>query len=194
MNSMPILIEKTAISDLYIITNHIFKDERGCIIKYFEKELYKENGLPTEFYESIEMISKKGVLRGLHFQTNPSQGRLIHVVAGTIFNVAIDLRTGSDTFGKYECIYLDRDKSIFIPEDFANGYLTIEENTIVTCQFTNRCVAENSIGIIWNDSGLNIPWPLENLDGQLTISEKDKVLQSFNQYRESVPTSVYIKA
>ena len=183
---MPILIEKTSIPDLYIITNHQFRDNRGYVIKYFEKDLYKEMGLATEFNESIEMMSKRGVLRGLHYQKNPLQGRLIQVTTGSIFNVAVDLRLDSATFGKYEGFYLDKEKAIFVPEDFANGYLVMVDETIVTCHFSGKSVTENSNGIIWNDSELNIPWPLDKLNVPIIISEKDKMLQTFSQYRESI--------
>jgi dTDP-4-dehydrorhamnose 3,5-epimerase len=183
---MPILIEKTTISDLFIISNYQYKDDRGYLIKYFERDLYKEMGMATEFFESTDSMSNKGSLRGLVYQINPSQGRLIHVITGSIFNVALDLRPNSATFGKYECFYLSKDKTIFIPENFANGYLTLEDETIVNCQYTSKHIPENSNGIIWNDSELKIPWPLDSLDVPLIISEKDKKLQSFNLYKKNI--------
>jgi len=181
-----ISIEKTSISGLSIILNQQYKDGRGYLIKYFERDIYKKMGLPTEFCEITNTMSIKGALRGLAYQSKPPQGRLIHVVTGSIFDTALDLRTNSITFGKYECFYLDNHKTIYIPEGFANGYLAMEDKTIVICQYTSEHITENSGGIVWNDPKLNIPWPLENLDVPLTITEKDKILQSFNQYKQSM--------
>ena len=183
---MPILFSETSISGLLIISAHQASDERGYLTKYFERDIFIEKGLIAEFYESVEIMSTKGTLRGLHYQTNPLQARLIHVITGSTFNAALDLRTASATFGKHECCYLSRDKAIFVPENFANGFLTMEDNTIIACHYLDKFVTENNNGILWNDPDLNIPWPVEKLRTTLKISEKDKTLQSFKQYKEFI--------
>jgi dTDP-4-dehydrorhamnose 3,5-epimerase len=181
---MPILIKETSIPDLLIILTHQVNDERGYLTKYYDKNIFKEKGVTVDFIESTQIMSKKGVLRGLHYQKNPSQARLIHVNTGSIFNAALDLRPSSDTFGKYETFYLSREKAIFVPEGFANGFLAIDNDTIITCHFTNKFVAENNNGIIWNDLELQISWPFEKMNVPLIISEKDKTLQPFNQFKK----------
>ena len=182
---MPLLFNEMSISGLFLITAHHAGDERGYLTKYYDKEIFKENGIEAEFCEIAEIMSQKGTLRGLHYQNSPSQARLIHVISGSIFNAAVDLRPASASFGKGECCYLSRDKAIFVPEDFANGFLAMEDNTIITCHYSNKYTAQNCGGIIWNDSHLNIPWPLDKLNCQITISEKDMILQTFKQYSEN---------
>jgi dTDP-4-dehydrorhamnose 3,5-epimerase len=179
---------ETSISDLTIILPHQFRDERGCYTKYFEKNEYKKRGLPTDYSESSEIVSCKGTLRGLHYQNVPSQGKLIHVVIGSIFDVAVDLRKDSATFGKYECFVLrgNENKAVFIPENFAHGFLVLEDNTIFSYQSTGPYMPENNNGIIWNDDELGINWPLDELDSPLIVSEKDRKLQTFADYRLSV--------
>jgi dTDP-4-dehydrorhamnose 3,5-epimerase len=178
---------ETTISDLMIIMPHQFSDERGFYIKYFEKEEYDRIGLPIEFSESSEIISHKGVLRGLHYQNTPSQGKLIHVVAGSIFDVAVDLRKNSETFGKYECFLLKGNdkKAVYIPENFAHGFLALENGTAFSYQCTGKYVPENCDGIMWNDETINIRWPLEKVD-KIILSEKDQKLQTFAQYRKTI--------
>jgi dTDP-4-dehydrorhamnose 3,5-epimerase len=179
---------ETSISDLTIIMPHQFQDERGYYVKYFEKDEYERKGLPTNFSESSEIISCKGTLRGLHYQNNPSQGKLIHVVTGSIFDVSLDLRRNSATFGKYECFILrgNENKAIYIPENFAHGFLVLEDDTIFSYQCTGKYVPENCGGIIWNDKILNIHWPEEKVDLPLIISNRDKSLQTFSQYRKTI--------
>jgi dTDP-4-dehydrorhamnose 3,5-epimerase len=107
---------ETSISDLMIIISHQFRDERGSYTKYFEKDEYKKKGVPIDFSESSEIVSYKGTLQGLHYQNNPSQGKLIHVVTGSLFDVSVDLRKDSSTFGKYEYFILrgNENKAIYM--------------------------------------------------------------------------------
>jgi dTDP-4-dehydrorhamnose 3,5-epimerase len=179
---MPIIFKETAISGLFIISAHQVADDRGYFLKYFEKQAFLERNLPVDFSDLCEIMSVKGSLRGMHYQSGPSQGRLIQVISGTIFNVALDLRNASSTFGKYECSTLLKGMAIFVPENFSNGILALEDNTITTCHFTGAFVAENCGGIFWNDRELNIPWPIGTLGVPVVISEKDKKLQTFEQY------------
>jgi dTDP-4-dehydrorhamnose 3,5-epimerase len=183
---MPLLFSETTISGLMIITPHQYKDERGGIDKYFEKDAFEENGLPTNFSEFNLIKSHKGTLRGLHYQSSPSQSRLLYVVTGSVFYVVIDLRKDSCTFGKYEIFYLsdDKNKAIFVPEDFAVGSLSLKDNTVVSYLCAGPYIPSNNGGIVWCDRDLSIPWPKNILDAPLIISEKDKNLQTFKQYNE----------
>jgi dTDP-4-dehydrorhamnose 3,5-epimerase len=181
---MPLEFKETGIAGLLIILTHQVADERGYFLKYFEKQAFLEKGLPVDFSDLCEIMSVKGTLRGLHYQSSPSQGRLVQVVGGSVFNVALDLREKSRTFGKYECLSLTKGMAVFVPENFANGLLALEDNTITTCQFTGTYVAEKCGGILWNDRELNIPWPVDVLGTPLVISEKDRNLQTIAQYRE----------
>jgi dTDP-4-dehydrorhamnose 3,5-epimerase len=184
---MPLVFsEAHNISGLTLIIPHHINDERGVFCKYFEKEVFKENGIVADFSESNVIKSgKKGTLRGLHYQNSPSQDRLLYVIAGSIFYVTLDLREGgSDTFGKYEYFYLSEDqpKAIYSPGNFAYGLLSLADNTIVSYQSDGRYMPENCGGILWNDSTLNIPWPIETLNAPLIISEKDRNWATFEQH------------
>jgi dTDP-4-dehydrorhamnose 3,5-epimerase len=168
------------------ITPHCFDDERGSFYKYFERNVFEEHGIPADFTELNVMKSyKEGTLRGLHYQDTPSQARLFCVITGSVFYVVLDLRKDSNSFGKYECFYLsgDRPEAVYIPTNFAHGSLTLEDNTIVSYQSNGKYVPEKCSGIRWNDSILNIPWPIDTLDTPLILSEKDGKLQKFNEYK-----------
>jgi dTDP-4-dehydrorhamnose 3,5-epimerase len=184
---MALIFSNTAIAGLTLITPHQIREERGCFCKYFSKKNFEENSLPSDFSEfSVNMSYKKGTLRGMPYQHNPSQARLVYVITGSIFDVALDLRQNSNTFGKYECFYLSANsyQAVFIPGDFAHGCLSLEDNTIICEQFTGDYIPENSGRIIWNDKELNIPWPINALNVPLIISEKDNDSQTFVQYRK----------
>lgn len=170
-------IIKTKIKDLLIIKKKTFKDNRG----YF-KELFRENILSKKFKFEILSNSKKNVLRGLHLQKKNAQGKYVTVLNGKVFDVAVDLRKNSRTFGQYVSIILDskENKSFFIPEGFAHGFCTLENNTIMHYKCTNYRDAKSEVGIIWNDRDLNIKWPIK----KPILSYKDKQNISFEQYLE----------
>lgn len=174
---------KTNIEGLILIEPHQFCDERGYFIKDFEKDIFEANGLPTKFYECNESKSKKGTLRGLHFQTRNSQGKLIRVIKGAVYDVAVDLRKDSPTFGKWQGFYLNEENRnmLYIPENFAHGFLSLEDDTIFSYKCTDKYNPEYDSGIKWDDKEINIEWPLDKVQ-DIIISEKDNVLQSFNEY------------
>ena len=176
--------EHEVIKGVYVITPHRFSDFRGDYIKVFEKNIYGENGITQLFNETSEIVSNRGVLRGLHFQTKDSQAKLVHVIKGKIFDVAVDLRKGSSTFGQFACFTLtpeDR-KTIFIPEDFAHGFLTLEDDTIFTYQCSGSYRPEYCGGIMWNDREIGIDWPLD--EEEIILSDKDKKNMSISNYRD----------
>lgn len=181
---MPFSFETTSIEDLIVVNPHVFSDERGHFIKDFEKGEFLKQGLPTKFSEVNESKSKKGTLRGLHFQEKNPQGKLLRVVQGAIFDIAVDLRPGSKTYGQWEGFYLNETnhKMIYIPENFAHGFLTLENETIITYKCNNDYSPKDDSGIIWDDKDLKIKWPLHLIAEELTISEKDKKLQTFKEF------------
>ena len=168
-------IIKTKIKDLLIIKKKSFKDNRGYL-----RELYRENVLSKRFKFEILSNSKKNVLRGLHLQKKKSQGKYVTVLNGKAFDVAVDLRKNSKTFGKYVSIILSSKKNIsfYIPEGFAHGFCTLEKNTIMHYNCTNYRDAKSEVGILWNDPILDIRWPIK----KPILSKKDRQNISLNEF------------
>ncbi len=177
--------KESEIEGLLVIKPHMFPDERGLYKKYYERTEYKKNGITCKFTESSDLYSNKGTLRGLHYQTEESQAKLIHVISGILFDVALDLRPNSKTFGKYhvELLKSDDNKVIFIPEGFAHGFISLVDNTIFSYQCSGRYIPVACGGIRWNDPELNIPWPLEEYGISKVIStEKDRTWPTLMEY------------
>lgn len=174
---------ETSIRDLYIIEPTVFGDHRGYFLESYAKRDFFEAGLTMEFVQDNESKSKKGVLRGLHFQTKHTQGKLVRVVKGEVFDVAVDLREGSPTFGKWEGVLLTEEnkKQFYVPEGFAHGFLVVSDEAIFQYKCTDYYAPEYDGGILWNDSDIGINWPLEGID-EVLLSEKDKVQQSFKEF------------
>lgn len=184
---MPFEFSKTEIDGLMIIKPHIFTDNRGTYKKYYEKNIFAEHGITCKFGESSDLRSSKGALRGLHYQDEDSQAKLIHVLSGVIFDVALDLREDSPTFGKYHCELLNAqdDKVVYIPENFAHGFIGLTDDTIFSYQCSGRYVPEACGGIVWNDPELAIPWPLEEYGIKSVIAtEKDSNWPTFREYKK----------
>lgn len=180
---------ETEIPGLIIIEPHMFPDDRGLYKKNYEKYVYAEHGITCEFTESSDLYSKKGALRGLHFQTIESQAKLIHVLRGAVYDVAVDLRLDSPTFGKYKAQLLDENnrKVEFIPEGFAHGFIALADDTIFSYQCSGRYVPEACGGIRWDDPELNIPWPLKEYGIENVIAtEKDRIWPTFEEYRKGL--------
>ena len=160
-------IIKTKIKDLLIIKKETYKDKRG-----FLRELYRENLLSKKFVFEILSNSNKNVIRGLHLQKKNSQGKYVTVLNGKAFDVAVDLRKNSKTFGQYVSIILSGKQNIsfYIPEGFAHGFCTLENNTIMHYKCTNYRDEKSELGLIWNDPKINIKWPIK----KPIISKKDR--------------------
>ena len=169
------MITKTKFKGLIVIKNKIFKDKRG----YF-KELFREKEINKKFPFIVMSQSKKNVIRGLHIQTSAKQGKFISVIKGKIFDVALDLRKGSKTFGKYFSIILSEKncKSIYIPPGFAHGFCSLDKENYVVYNCTNYRNKISELGIMYNDKELNIKWPVK----KPILSKKDKKNLSLNQY------------
>ena len=177
----------TEIDGLKLIDPFISYDNRGYFMKYYEKDIFLENGVVLNSYEENQSFSMRGVLRGLHFQTLNSQSKLIRVIKGEIFDVAVDLRPESSTFGKWQGFYLsEKNKQmLFIPENFAHGFLTISGEAVISYICGDKYSPEYDSGIIWNDESINVKWPLDSID-KLIISEKDSCLMKFCDYTDKV--------
>lgn len=177
------IFNETAIQGVYIIEPTVFGDERGYFMESYTKKEFEEAGLTMNFVQDNESRSKKGVLRGLHFQTKHPQGKLVRVVEGEVYDVAVDLREGSPTFGKWEGVLLTatNKKQFYIPEGFAHGFLVLSEHATFQYKCTNYYAAEYDSGILWNDSDVNIKWPLEDIE-EVLLSDKDKVQQTLKEF------------
>jgi dTDP-4-dehydrorhamnose 3,5-epimerase len=159
-----------------IFKTEIFKDKRGFFREIYKKKLIKN----TNFIFDCLSISKKNVLRGLHIQTKNSQAKFLTVIRGEIFDVAVDLRKKSKTFGRYFSINLSSKNycSIYIPEGFAHGFCCLDKENIVYYRNSNYRNKNNEIGILWNDPDINIKWPIKNP----ILSVKDKNNFSLKEY------------
>ncbi len=171
------MIKKTKFKDLIIIENKSFKDNRG----YF-KELLKENKIKKRFLFTVMSYSKKNVIRGLHLQKKKSQGKFITVLKGKIYDVALDLRKKSKTYGKYFSIVLSEknSKSIYIPSGFAHGFCSLEKENYIIYNCTNYRDKNSEIGIRYNDKKLNIKWPIN----KPILSNKDKKNMTFDEFKK----------
>ncbi len=179
-----IKIIETSIDGMIYIEPKVFSDERGYFMETYNKEEFKEIGLDVDFVQDNESRSKKGVLRGLHFQTKFSQGKLVRVLQGNVFDVGVDLRKGSPTYGRWEGMLLsDQNKRMFyIPEGCAHGFLVISDFAVFTYKCTNPYRPEYDSGIIYNDMDIGIDWPTEGIE-QIVLSDKDKQLKTLHEIK-----------
>ncbi len=168
-------LTNTPLEGVYIIEPKVFGDNRGYFMESYSKRDFDEAGLTMNFVQDNESKSKKGVLRGLHFQTKHTQGKLVRVVEGEVFDVAVDLREGSPTFGQWTGVTLtaENKKQFYIPEGFAHGFLVLSETATFQYKCTDYYAPEYDGGVLWNDPDIGIEWPLEGISNVL-LSEKDK--------------------
>ena len=165
--------KRLKIPDVIIITLKAFGDERGFFMESYKESEFKANGITFDFKQDNHSKSSKNVLRGLHYQLEPyAQGKLVKVVTGRIFDVAVDIRKGSPTFGKWVSAELSEENKqmLWIPPGFAHGFLSLEDNTNVLYKSTNEYNKESERGILWNDPEIGIKWPVSNP----ILSEKDR--------------------
>ena len=174
-------ITQTPIESLLIIEPRIFQDKRGSFFETWNESLFRNNGLDIKFLQDNQSVSHKGVLRGLHFQNPPfEQGKLVRVIKGSVLDVAVDLRKGSNTYGKHFTIELtgNNNKMFWIPPGFAHGFLTLEDNTIFAYKCTNIYNKDSEGCILWNDQDLNID--CGNLNP--IVSDKDQLGIRFSDF------------
>jgi len=173
--------ETTPIEGLAIITLDVFVDERGFFMESYNKERYlEEMGIDAEFVQDNLSKSRRGVLRGLHFQRAPhEQGKLVSVICGRVWDVAVDIRPNSATYSKWHGVELsgDNHRQFWIPPGFAHGFVTLEDDTLFSYKCTDFYAPECESGILWNDPDLAIDWPIG--EDEVVVSEKDKKNSNF---------------
>lgn len=163
------------IEGLYVIEPTVFKDERGYFMETYNQNDFKEAGLNMTFVQDNQSMSVKGVLRGLHFQKQYPQGKLVRAVRGTVFDVAVDLRSDSKTYGKWFGVTLSAEnkKQFYIPEGFAHGFLVLSDEAEFAYKCTDFYHPGGEGGLLWSDPEIGVEWPIEP-GMELIISEKDK--------------------
>lgn len=166
---------ETGIEGLYVIEPTVFGDDRGYFMETYNKKEFEEIGITEEFVQDNQSKSKKGVLRGLHFQTEHSQGKLVRVVSGEVYDVAVDIRKDSPTYGKYFGVVLSKEnkKQFYIPPYFAHGFLVLSDEAEFVYKCTDLYHPEFESGIMYNDEEIGIEWPMDNIS-ELIMSDKDK--------------------
>ena len=171
-------VSKTPIDGLLTIEPKIFADPRGMFYEVYSKNRYEEHGIPC-FVQDNHSVSKKGVLRGLHYQVNPGQGKLVRVTRGEVFDVAVDIRKQSPTYGKWWGLSLSETNNfqLYIPIGFAHGFCVLSESAEVLYKCSDYYSPENERGILWNDPDLAIDWPVKDP----ILSEKDAVYPLFRE-------------
>lgn len=176
-------VKDTELEGVKIIEPKVFGDHRGYFFESYNHEKFSSAiGYEVNFVQDNESLSKKGILRGLHFQKPPmTQAKLVRVVTGSVLDVVVDLRQSSPTFGHYAAIELSEDnrRQLFVPRGFAHAFLVLSDEAIFQYKVDNYYSLENDAGIIYNDTDLNIDWPDIGVDFQL--SDKDKSLPSFKE-------------
>lgn len=165
---------RTEIPEVLILEPRVFADERGFFLESYNKRVFRDaTGLDVEFVQDNHSKSKKNVLRGLHYQVWQPQGKIVRVTAGEVFEVAVDLRRGSPSFGKSVAFHLDADtkRMAWIPPGFAHGFLVVSDHAEVVYKTTDYYAPEHERSLLWNDPALAIRWPLQ---GEPILAEKDR--------------------
>ena len=166
-------VKETFIPGLLVIEPKVFGDDRGYFLETYNAPEFKQKGVPYDFVQDNESRSSKGVLRGLHYQIHHPQAKLVRVIEGEVFDVAVDLRKNSPTYGKSFGIHLSGENKtmLLIPRGFAHGFLVLSERATFAYKCDDVYHPNDEGGLMWNDPSLDIPWPLE---GEPILSEKDR--------------------
>ena len=176
-------IIKTTIPEVLICEPTVFGDSRGFFFESFNKKLFDEAvGYSVEFVQDNHSQSQKGVLRGLHYQEAPyAQGKLVRCIEGEVFDVAVDIRKSSSTFGQWVGVHLSAEnkRQLWIPEGFAHGFLSLSERVQFVYKTTNYYHPQSDRGIMWSDPAIGITWP--EIDGHFILSDKDKMHPSLSE-------------
>lgn len=183
---MPFEFKPQEIKDVILVEPKVFGDARGFFMETYKKSDFFANGIDVEFNQDNHSKSTKGVLRGLHFQKAPhAQAKLVRCSKGRIYDVAVDIRKGSSTFGKYVKVELSEEnkRMLFIPAGFAHGFVALSDEVELLYKASGEYCPEADCGIIWNDSDINIDW---NIDFEPILSEKDKAQKTLRQRMEEL--------
>ncbi len=178
---------ETGLKGAYLIQPFYSSDERGGLIKDYHIETFREHGIVHDLKEIFYTVSKKGVIRALHFQLGKQQAKLVRCISGHVYDVIADLRPDSPSFGMWQGFDLSGDnrRELLIPAFFGHGYLVLEDS-VVSYKCAEVFDSEGDSGILYDDPDIGIDWPFEKIGGlqNLIISEKDKALMSFQEYRK----------
>lgn len=176
---------KTDFDEAFLIKPFFSDDLRGGFIKDYNINVFAQNGIEHNLKEVFYTISHKGVIRAIHFQREKEQAKLVRCIKGKIFDVIVDLRKNSPTFGKWQGFILSEENQhqLYVPKHFGHGYLVLEES-VVSYKCDEVFYGEYDDGIMWNDPDIAIEWPLEQVNNEIILSEKDKNLQSLRTYKE----------
>ena len=175
---------ETGIEGMFLVEPTVFGDERGYFMETYNEREFDEAGHVLRFVQDNQSKSRKGVLRGLHMQVKNPQGKLVRVISGEVFDVGVDMRKGSATFGKWfgAVLSADNKKQLYVPEGFAHGFVVLSESA----EFVYKCTAlydpTDELGVRYDDPDIGVKWP--TLDCELLLSDKDKKQPSFAQARE----------
>ncbi len=181
---MPFNFERLKIPEVILIKPKVFEDERGFFMETYKKEEFEKVGITNEFVQDNHSKSQYGVLRGLHFQKNPfAQAKIVRCTVGEIYDVAVDLRKESPTFGKYVGVRLSEDNraQLYIPRGFAHGFIVLSDAAEVLYKADNAYAPQAEAGLIWNDPDVGIEWPIK----RPTLSQKDKKWRTLKELIEN---------
>lgn len=173
---------ETEIKDMFVVEPTVFEDNRGYFMETYHEKEFKEAGHDLTFVQDNQSKSTKGVLRGLHLQINYPQGKLVRVIKGKVFDVGVDLRGDSPTYGKWhgEILSDENKKQLYIPPKFAHGFLVLSDEAEFVYKCTEFYHGEDESGIKWDDPDIGVEWPLDEIE-EIILSDKDKELKSFKE-------------
>ena len=176
---------KTSIDGVIIVEPTAYGDSRGYFMETYQKQDFVNGGITVDFVQDNQSMSTKGVLRGLHFQKQFSQSKLVRCIKGEVFDVAVDLREGSPTFGKWEGVILSAEnkRQFFIPKNFAHGFLVLSDEAEFVYKVDDYYHPNDEGGLMWNDPDIGIKWPIT--DGMtINLSDKDKIHPPFKNFKK----------
>jgi len=176
---------KTSIDGVIIVEPTAYGDSRGYFMETYQKEDFVKGGITVDFVQDNQSMSTKGVLRGLHFQKQFSQSKLVRCIRGEVFDVAVDLREGSPTFGKWEGVILSAEnkRQFFIPKNFAHGFLVLSDEAEFVYKVDDFYHPNDEGGLMWNDPDIGINWPITE-DMTINLSDKDKIHPPFKDFKK----------
>ena len=169
-------IIETHLPGVVVIEPKVFGDKRGFFLETFRQDVLQQAGINVTFVQDNHSRSSQGVLRGLHYQLTQTQGKLVRVTSGSVFDVAVDVRLGSPTFGQWYGTQLDEEsmRMMYVPPGYAHGFVVLSESADFLYKCTEYYHPESEQGIAWDDPDIGIEWPIANLSSEIALSEKDK--------------------
>ena len=178
--------EEIDIKGAFIINSFFSEDNRGSFIKSYEKNIFKANGIDFSCYESFITCSEKYVIRGMHFQLYHPQIKLVGVLSGKVFDVIIDLRKESSTFGEWRGFYLSSENrsSLLVPRGCAHGFISLSKKSVVSYQCDGRYDKETDTGIMYNDTQINVNWPINDISNAI-LGARDYNLMTFDTFKKT---------